>query len=259
MLKDFLEKIEARGENGPESSALAPARLAIYDSPAVAPRVVELTADDYDGFIGLIATKTYQFSQEKGGKLPFTIIKEVIENLIHAYFKEIVITILDEGNTIRISDQGPGIVNKDKAFEPGFSTATQDMKRFIRGVGSGLPIVKESLSLLGGAVIIEDNLSSGTVVTIRVPGKRETAPGPEPSDGDQPCYPLSYRQKKVLSLIMELSIAGPSIIAKSLGISLSTVYRDLLYLEGQGLVDYDRQGKRSLTPRGIELLSGRSN
>lgn len=247
MFEELVEKIGA-AERGPEES-FAPARLAIYDSPAVAPRVIELSAADYDEFITLLASQTYKFSQEKGGSLPFTIIKEVIENLIHAYFKEVVITVLDGGNTVRISDQGPGISNKTKAFEPGFSTATREMKRFIKGVGSGLPIVMESLSLLGGAVSVEDNLSSGTVVTIKMPGADKGTPAPkETSDS------LTHRQKQLVSLLLEFSSSGPSALAKSLGISLSTVYRDLLYLEGHGLVEADSQGKRSLTRRAISLL-----
>ncbi len=262
---DFIEKIDSVG--GARSSgegSICPARLAVYDSPCVAPRVIELSADDYDELINLLATKTYQFSQEKGGALPFTVIKEVIENLIHAYFNEVVITILDDGNTVRISDQGPGIRDKERAFWPGFSTATREMKKYIRGVGSGLPIVKESLTLLGGAISIEDNLARGTVVTIRVPGKTAPAREPAPPAGgaaDSPLKPprLTYRQKQVLSIILELSAAGPSAIATSLGVSLSTVYRDLLYLEEHGLVTSDLQGKRSLTPLGMNYLSGLSS
>ncbi len=46
---------------------------------------------------------------------------------------------MDKGNTIRFADQGPGIAHKDLVQEPGFSSATEPMKRYIRGVGSGLP------------------------------------------------------------------------------------------------------------------------
>lgn len=263
-LGDFIEKIDAGGEKkSPSESPVCPARLAVYDSPCVAPRVVELSADDYSELINLLATKTYQFSREKGGSLPFTIIKEVIENLIHAYFNEVIITILDNGNTIRISDQGPGIPDKERAFWPGFSTATREMKKYIRGVGSGLPIVKESLTLLGGAISIEDNLARGAVVTIRVPGKESSSYKPElqEEEGDIPFKPprLSHRHKQVLSIILEFSSAGPSAIATSLGVSLSTVYRDLLYLEDHGLVASDLQGKRTLTPLGMNYLSGLSS
>jgi len=144
----FLEKISEGSVDGNQEKSIA--RLAIYDNLKVSPRVIELSASGFDDFISLLASKAYQSSQEKGGSIPFTVIKEVVENLIHAYFNEITITILDEGNTIRISDQGPGIQDKNKAMLPGFSTATSKMRGFIKGVGSGLPVVKESISFLGG-------------------------------------------------------------------------------------------------------------
>ena len=40
------------------------------------------------------------------------------------------------------------------------------MKHYIRGVGSGLPIVKEYLDFSHGTITIEDNLGTGAVVTI---------------------------------------------------------------------------------------------
>ena len=40
------------------------------------------------------------------------------------------------------------------------------MKRYIRGVGSGLPIVREYLDYSHGTISIEDNLGTGAVVTI---------------------------------------------------------------------------------------------
>jgi predicted transcriptional regulator len=40
------------------------------------------------------------------------------------------------------------------------------MKHYIRGVGSGLPLVKEYLDLSHGNITIEDNLNSGAVVTL---------------------------------------------------------------------------------------------
>ena len=56
--------------------------------------------------------------------MPYSVIQELIENLLHAYFRDVVITILDNGQTIRISDHGPGVDDKDRAFQPGFTTAT---------------------------------------------------------------------------------------------------------------------------------------
>lgn len=262
----FVENFDAdRSDSGNRLKKRAPdkdaslrpenivARLAVYDSLAVAPRIIELDAQDYDEFINLLVTKTYQSSKEIGGNIPYTVIREVIENLIHAYFKEIVISVLNGGNTVRISDQGPGIKNKEKAFEPGFSTATANMKTFIKGVGSGLPITKEALTFLGGAVTVEDNLDKGTVITLSVPSNTKNSS--DALDGvEQANIDLNKRQKQVLFLVMELGSVGPSKIASELSISLSTAYRDLIYLEEKSLISSDEQGKRVLTSLGIEYL-----
>jgi len=217
--------------------------------------VIDLSADDCEEFANLIATRTYQLAQERGGRVPFTIIKEVLENLIHACFREAVITILDDGNTIRIADQGPGIKDKEQAFRPGFSTATAEMKQFIKGVGSGLPIVRECLALAGGDIEIEDNLERGTVVTLALPKSVAVPRQSEPEEEPPALVPqLTTRQKKVLFLVTELGSAGPSRIARELRVALSTAYRDLMRLEEEGLVVCDESGKRSLSSQGVSSL-----
>ena len=108
----------------------------------------------------------HQLTGEAGGNLPYTVVREVAENLIHAGFAEPVISILDGGTTVRFADQGPGIPEKDRAVLPGYTTANGGMKAFIRGVGSGFPIVRDFLSVSGGTLVIEDNLGCGSVVTI---------------------------------------------------------------------------------------------
>jgi DNA-binding transcriptional ArsR family regulator len=221
--------------------AHAGARIAIYDSLAAAPRVEEVDAGDLGEAIEKVASRTYNLARERGGGVPYTIIREIAENLIHAGFSEVVVTILDDGNTVRFADQGPGIADKQRVFLPGFSTATQDMKRHIKGVGSGLPIVRECLSFAGGTVEIDDNLDRGTVVTLRA------APRPQVTR-------LPHRQKQVLSLVMELGSAGPSAVARELSVGLSTAYRDLASLEEAGLIVADESGKRALTERGVTLL-----
>ena len=55
----------------------------------------------------------------------------------------------------------PAFPKAKKAQMPGFSSATSDMKRYIRGVGSGLPLVKEYLSFSHGRITIEDNIKCG--------------------------------------------------------------------------------------------------
>lgn len=264
-MKSLLQKIAEEQGAGPHISIRAAeqpdttARLAAYDSSTAAPRVIDLTSSNYEEFINLVSTKAYQLSQEKGGIIPFTAINEVVENLIHAGFNEAVVTILDDGNTIKISDQGPGIKKKENVFLLGFTTATSSMKKIIKGVGSGLRIAKDTLSSFGGDVTIEDNLQRGTVVTLRAPLNKGDAVAEPSKQDDQISQPLNEirltdRQKRTLFLVTELGKAGPSKIAAELNISLSTAYRDLAYLENLNLVQSDEQGKRSLTTEGITQL-----
>lgn len=255
LLRKDWPPAEASGSAEAEESTEV--RLAIYDSPMAAPRVVSLRGEEFHEFVGELAARTYHFSHERGGRIPYVVIREVIENLIHAYFEGAVISILGDGNTIRITDQGPGIAEREKALLPGFTTATPEMRRFIKGVGSGLPVAQEQLEFLGGAIAIDNNLGRGTVITLSVgatpvgatptssaPAVR--APAPPPA--------LSPRQKKVLLLIAELGSAGPSAIAKELGISQSTAYRELQLLDDLRLVSTKRQGKRTLTEEGVAAL-----
>jgi hypothetical protein len=144
------------------------ARIAVYDAKGSAPRVEEVEPASAGEFISLLASRTYELSRQMGGKVPYSVINEVVENYIHADFRGPVVSILDAGNTIRFSDRGPGIRDKQKAVEPGYTTASADMKRYIRGVGSGLPLVRDCLSFNAGSVRIEDNLGSGTVITVSV-------------------------------------------------------------------------------------------
>jgi len=227
-------------------------RLAIYDSPLTTPRVVSLAGENFDAFVGELAAQTYNYAHERGGRIPFVVIREVVENLIHAYFRDAVVTILDDGDTIRISDQGPGIRDKPRALQPGFTTATREMRHYIRGVGSGLPVAREQLAFLGGTLAIEDNLDGGTVVTLSL-AKPPTGPGAV-APGRLRRPELSARQKKVLLLIGELGSAGPTTIAKELDISHSTAYRELRALENLRLVQSKGSGKRTLTEDGIAFL-----
>jgi len=227
------------------------AQIAIYDSPISPPRVVGLAEQEISRLIEKLASKTYDLSKQQGGSIPYIVIREVVENLIHAYFKQAVISILDRGNTIKISDQGPGIENKESACRPGFSTASAEMKQFIRGVGSGLPVASELIGFSGGNIKIEDNLSGGTVITLSL----KDAPENTSLKKDAGPVSLSLRQTQVLSLVTEAGAIGPSGLSSDLGMSLSTAHRELICLEGLGLVKSDSQGKRQVTAAGIDSLS----
>lgn len=228
-------------------AASASGRIAVYDTPTAPPRLVKLEAPSWPNLIERLATAAYRECQQKGLSFPYIVLREVVENLIHADFKEVVVSILADGQTVRISDQGPGIVNKEMAFEPGFTTATAKMKHFIRGVGSGLPVVKEVMTFSGGKVEIKDNLGPGTVISLRLTGNRATQAAPH--------LGVSRRQVSMLSLITELASAGPSEISKELGLTLSTVHRELICLEEVGLLKSNGQGKRFATSEGLKYLN----
>ncbi len=225
-------------------------RIAIYDTLTSPPRVVAIEEEDLPALIASLAEKTYHYCREQGGQVPYSVIQEVIENLLHAYFRDVVITILDNGQTIRISDHGPGVDDKDRAFQPGFTTATAYQRQIIRGVGSGLPLARESLQFLRGLLTVEDNLGGGAVFTIQMP----SAPESQPSPADAPEVRLTTRQIKVLVLLMELGTAGPTAIAKELGFSPATVFRELVVLQDMGLIHSIGDGKRALREEGLRLL-----
>ena len=146
-----------------------PARIAVFDDPAAAPRVVVVQPKDIRTYLEEVTATVTRLAKEQGGRISFTVIREVVENLVHAYFIEPTISILDGGNTIRFSDQGPGISEKSRALEYGTTSATEEMKRYIRGVGSGLPYAQQYMEDHGGSLTIEDNIHSGTIVTISLP------------------------------------------------------------------------------------------
>ncbi len=262
------------------SAGLTRARVAVYDAPGSAPRVTDLEPAPVEDYIGALASMVYSLAKEQGGDVPYSVIREIVENLIHADFSEPVVSILEGGRTIRFSDAGPGIPDKDRAILPGFTTATSTMKRHIRGVGSGLPIVRDFLRYSGGTLRLEDNLGAGTVVTVTSGARsarsdaatgllsdstpvRHEGSAFERDDGPDALFgadtrparspALSTRQKQVLALVMESGAAGPSIVSRELGVGVSTAYRDLASLEELGLIRADG-GKRSLTDEGLSYL-----
>ncbi|MBN2822128.1 MAG: histidine kinase [Coriobacteriia bacterium] len=245
----------------PEGGNVPPVRIAVYDGLTAPPRVEDIFGDNPRALIESLSSRAYQLSHDAGGSLPYVVIREIVENLIHAHFSEVVVSILNQGNTIRFADQGPGIANKERALEPGFSTATEEMKTVIKGVGSGLPVARECLIFSGGTVVIEDNLERGTVVTLQTVPKQDPVHGEDISTPtpDLELPSLSTRQKRVLSLTMECGSVGPTVVSKELGVGLSTAYRDLASLEAEGLICSDETGKRTLTTVGVHCLDALFN
>lgn len=231
------------------------ALVAVYDALTAPPRVEQLESASAGDLIEALSARVYHLSREAGGQAPFVVIREIVENFIHAGFDEVVVSVLDCGRTLRFADQGPGIRDKERVFLPGFTTATREMKRVIKGVGSGLPVARECLTFSGGTIEIDDNLGSGTVVTLRmsVPAPPVIAEAEVIRDDYEPPA-LSLRQKQVLSLSMELGSLGPTVVARELSVGLSTAYRDLEHLTQHGLITADEAGKRVLTEQGVRCL-----
>lgn len=147
-------------------------RISVYDDMLSTPRVIVVEQSDVRTYLEDVTNTVYRTMKEQGGKLSLMIIRELVENFIHAQFSEPVISILDNGNTIRFADQGPGIGDKERAFEFGVTSADREKKRYIRGTGAGLPMVQQYVENAGGAIAVEDNLGAGTVVTVSVDPKR---------------------------------------------------------------------------------------
>jgi hypothetical protein len=284
----MLQALNSENFNTTEENLSYPiiSRIAVYDNMRSIPRLIEMQSDSINNFLDETPQKIYSISHEMGGKIPYTIIKEVIENLIHANFCEIIITIINNGNYIIISDQGPGIIDKEKAFLPGFTSATSTMKKYIRGVGSGLPIVKETIVFSGGSVDVANNIKKGTVVSLKIEEPKNSqvsqntnltqnlnqrdgiispniipnqVHGANESEDNLNNLKLSIRQNKILSLILELEETGPSKIAKELGFSLSTSYRELIFLENEKLLMLTESGKRKLSTKGKKYLEYYAN
>lgn len=239
-----------------------PARIACYDDPKAAPRVVEIQPNTTLEFIEDLAARVYELSHAAGGGIAYTAIREVAENFIHARFTEVVVSILDNGNTIRFADQGPGISHKDQALRPGFTSATEPMKRFIRGVGSGFPLTAEYLEAAHGSITIEDNLSTGAVVTLSlvdrpaIEARRPAAAQRGAGDhfDETPLMPaLSEREKLFLPFFLNEGPLGVTDLVSLTGVPQSSTYNVLKHLEKEGILQKTTGQKRELTDFGYRV------
>lgn len=147
-------------------------RISVYDDMLSTPRVIVVEQADIRTYLEDVTNTVHRTMKEQGGHLSLMVIRELVENFIHAQFSEPVISILDNGDTIRFADQGPGINDKERAFEFGVTSADRAKKRYIRGTGAGLPMVQQYIEAAGGAISVEDNLGAGTVVTVSVNPER---------------------------------------------------------------------------------------
>jgi DNA-binding transcriptional ArsR family regulator len=261
-LNSCVGMMHAQRTQGGMDQADAGVRIVVYPQDGE-PEITEVSAANPRSATQKFTRFVSEKVGEAGGRVPEESIREVVENLIHAGYRGVVISILDGGNVVRVSDKGPGVENKNRAMEFGFSGASPEALREIRGVGAGLGIARAAAEKVGGKISVEDNIGGGTVVTISVAGE---APAAEESKAPQAHSPqrrypdgvprmnISERQQKVLITVLECGEVGPSTVAERLEISVSTAYRDLSVLEEHGLVQADESGKRLISPLGRDLV-----
>lgn len=223
--------------------ALLAARVAVYGSPTDPPRVTELAAADAAElveslFAAVVAAAT----------VPVLAVREVVENLVHADFAEALVSVLAGGTLVRVSDRGPGIPDRPRALEPGFSGAGPAARAAVRGVGCGLPLAAALMAAHGGRLELADNLGGGAVVTLALPAP---ADGPVAGPGELP-----DGARLVLALLLELERAGARRLAGELGRPLAACGRELVLLEHRGLVARDANGECRLTAQGGEVVGG---
>jgi DNA-binding transcriptional ArsR family regulator len=252
--------IRAERTRGEPGSAGVGVRVAVYPRSGE-PEVTEVAAANPGSATAKFTRLVMDEVRAVGGKAPEEAVREVVENLVHAGYQGVVISVLEGGNVVRVSDKGPGVQHKDRAMEFGFSGATPEALREIRGVGAGLGIARAAAEKVGGTVRLEDNIGGGTVTTISVAGGGEVHKEQEPSLSAPRRYPdgvprmnISERQQKVLVTVLECGEVGPSTVAERLEISVSTAYRDLSVLEEHGLVVTDESGKRVISPLGKDYV-----
>ena len=288
MARDFFPFVEENTnqdeKNTDSNNSLTvryAARIAVYDDKAAAPRVVLVEPKDVRSYLDEIAATVNQLAHEQGGKIPFMVMREIVENFIHARFVAPTISIMDNGNTIRFSDQGPGIKEKNRALEFGTSSATEEMKSFIRGVGFGLPYAQQYMVEKGGSLTLEDNISGGTIVTLSTRRSKDahiqTLPTQEdaeetPVNQEKQSIPrashtvpqqpvtqlpnlvLTDRAKLVLQYLSEHEWVGATELTSTYGLSTPTWSRELKSLVNIGIIGKIGQ-KYKLTTIGETLLS----
>lgn len=256
MFEDTI-RIQLAGNTGAvvaPDSPLAPdpsaPRVAVYGADGEPPRVFSVDGALLPDLIDALARRAFDLAQREGGGVPYAAVRPVVENLVHAGFVDVVVTILARGSTVRIADGGPGIPDKVGALRAGFTTAGPAERRLIPGVGAGLGLAQAAMEAVQGRLEIDDNLGRGTVVTLIAP----PAPAPISLDELPPGLDLNGRRLRLLLLVLELGPAGPTRLSLELGVSASTAYREMVWLERNSLVIADPEGRRTITPTGMRYL-----
>ena len=87
MAQDFYPFVDNAQPSAPDLAGAVrhPARIAVYDDAAAAPRVVVVEPKDVRAYLEEITLQVTQLAQGQGGMIPFMVIREIVENFIHAF------------------------------------------------------------------------------------------------------------------------------------------------------------------------------
>jgi hypothetical protein len=243
---------------GPETCLSA--RLAIYVDGEPEPKVEDVQGAGCDELIHRLCTRLDVVVREQHSELPQVALKALVQNLIHAHFCDVTISVLDGGSTVRVADHGPGIPDKQLAIQPGYSSARSLERRHIPGVGSGLAIAARLAAQAGGRLEIVDNLGGGAVVTMSMPVRPK--PGARPDEAAVPQVSawrssgISDKGKRLLLLLAELGGASLATIADELRLSADAARAEVEALARLGLLEPREQNRIALTPAGLSQLEG---
>ncbi len=218
------------------------ARLAVYGPPGEPPAVEELAEADAAVLIERLCDAVADRSA-----LPAPAVREVVENLVHAGFRDAVVSVLDGGAVVRVSDHGPGIPDPARALAPGFSAAGPAAREVVRGVGCGLPLARDLMAAAGGQLEVAENLGGGAAVTLSAP------PPPAPPAAGEPACSMAARE--ILALLLEVGAATPERLAGELGRSRAECGRELALMQHRALVVREPGGARRLTDAGAALVA----
>ena len=84
--------------------------------------------------------------------------------VMYAREGRMIFTVTPKEINLIIEDEGQGIPNIDKAMQPGFSTATKEMREMGFGAGMGLPNIKKNADIFD----LTSRVGEGTTLTITI-------------------------------------------------------------------------------------------
>ena len=84
--------------------------------------------------------------------------------VMYAYRGTIHVDVYSDRILLIVDDKGPGIADIDEAMQPGFSTATEEMREMGFGAGMGLPNIKKNADVFK----ITSRAGKGTRLEIKI-------------------------------------------------------------------------------------------